>query len=64
MSDTDTALCIARRAVRMGPWGFCPQTSQSNVYQTRWISADGSRVFFDSNEALVPQDTNGLLDVV
>jgi hypothetical protein len=35
----------------------------SDTYQHRWISDDGTRVFFDSSEALVPQDTNGLLDV-
>ena len=37
--------------------------SYSNTYLPRWISEDGSRVFFDSTEALVPQDTNGKLDV-
>jgi hypothetical protein len=31
--------------------------------QLKWISDDGSRVFFDSAEPLVPQDTNGKLDV-
>ena len=39
-------------------------TGQSmNTYQPRWISEDGSRVFFDSEEPLVPQDKNGLQDV-
>ena len=28
-----------------------------------WISADGSRVFFDTSQPLVSQDTNGLQDV-
>jgi DNA-binding beta-propeller fold protein YncE len=37
--------------------------SWSNTYQPRWISEAGSRVFFDSVEALAPQDTNGQLDV-
>jgi hypothetical protein len=32
-------------------------------YQPQVISEDGSRVFFDSGEPLVPQDTNGWLDV-
>jgi hypothetical protein len=36
--------------------------SFSDVYMHRWISDDGTRVFFDSSEALVPQDTNGLMD--
>jgi sugar lactone lactonase YvrE len=37
--------------------------SYSNTYIPRWISEDASRVFFDSIEALLPQDTNGRLDV-
>jgi hypothetical protein len=40
---------------------FLP-VSWSGVRQPRVISADGSRVFFDSIEPLVPQDTNGMLD--
>jgi hypothetical protein len=32
------------------------------VYQPRYLS-DGGRLFFDSTEALVPQDTNGTADV-
>ena len=42
--------------------GYLP-VSWSNTYQPRWISEDGSRVFFDSVEPLVPQDTNGKQDV-
>ena len=34
-----------------------------NTYQPRWISEDGSRVFYDSEEPLVAQDKNGLQDV-
>jgi hypothetical protein len=37
--------------------------SYSNTYLPRWISDDGSRVFFNSTAALVPQDTNGVQDV-
>jgi Tol biopolymer transport system component len=37
--------------------------SLSNNYMIRWISDDGGRVFFDSSEPLVPQDTNGVQDV-
>ncbi len=33
------------------------------TYQPRWISEDGSHVFFDSAQPLVPQATNGWLDV-
>jgi hypothetical protein len=33
------------------------------TYQLRWISEDGSRVFFESIGALVPQAQNGLMNV-
>jgi hypothetical protein len=33
------------------------------VYQSRVLSDDGSRLFFDSDDALVTQDTNGHQDV-
>ena len=33
------------------------------VYQSRALSNDGSRLFFNSGDALVPQDTNGQQDV-
>jgi hypothetical protein len=36
--------------------------SWSTTYEQRWFSSDGSRVFFDSGEALVPQDQNGQVD--
>ncbi len=32
-------------------------------YMQRWIADDGNRVFFESFQPLVPQDTNGRLDV-
>ncbi|HEY2141658.1 MAG TPA: hypothetical protein VGG98_06330 [Solirubrobacteraceae bacterium] len=35
----------------------------TSSYQYRWVSANGNRVFFNSNEALVPQDINGHNDV-
>jgi hypothetical protein len=38
-------------------------TSIQNTYALRWVSEDGNRVFFDTREPLVPQDTNGKLDV-
>ncbi len=34
-----------------------------SVRDTRVISSDGSRVFFDTPDALVPADTNGMRDV-
>lgn len=40
-----------------------PMTNQENVYQPRWISANGAHVFFVSINGLVPQDTNELDDV-
>jgi hypothetical protein len=34
-----------------------------HTYAQRWISPDGSRVFFDTVQPLVAQDTNGQEDV-
>lgn len=36
---------------------------EKGTYQSRALSDDGSRVFFDGTDALVPQDTNGAQDV-
>jgi hypothetical protein len=36
---------------------------ERNLFLQRNLSADGGRVFFDTREALVPGDTNGMLDV-
>jgi hypothetical protein len=33
------------------------------AFMMRWMSASGSRVFFDTAQSLVPEDTNGLMDV-
>ncbi len=41
---------------------FLP-VSYENTHQRRWISDDGSRVFFDSRDSLVPQDINHKQDV-
>lgn len=38
-------------------------SSISSTFMRRWISEDGSRVFFDAGQALVPQDANGVQDV-
>lgn len=37
--------------------------SFNDLRQPRWISEDGSRVFFSSLQPVVPQDTNGVQDV-
>jgi hypothetical protein len=37
-------------------------TTVGSLYQPRFLSNEG-RLFFDSPDALVPQDTNGLMDV-
>jgi hypothetical protein len=40
-----------------------PESADSYTYMRRWMSPDGGRVFFDSEQPLVPQDTNGTQDV-
>ena len=45
------------------PLPFGGGVESMNTYQPHWISEDGSRVFFDSEEPLVSQDHNGLQDV-
>jgi sugar lactone lactonase YvrE len=47
-----------------GPWAANIPRWQGNegAYQTRYLSNSG-RLFFDSSDALVPQDTNGTEDV-
>jgi hypothetical protein len=42
--------------------GWTPYELESSRYQSRYLSDDG-RLFFNSNDALVPQDTNGKADV-
>jgi hypothetical protein len=42
--------------------GWTPYTTGDALYQSRYLS-DSGRVFFDSNDALVSQDTNGSEDV-
>jgi hypothetical protein len=38
-------------------------TSESSLYTPRTVSTNGSRIFFNSFDALVPEDANGLQDV-
>jgi hypothetical protein len=49
-----------------GAEGLLPGSEVTNTvstYMLRWISEDGTRVFFDSRQPLVPQDNNGRTDV-
>ena len=46
----------------VGAGTFLPVTASPSSVR-RWISADGTRVFFNSSQPLVPQDSNGLQDV-
>jgi hypothetical protein len=60
--------CVSCKPTGERPTGFFGYSawlpiSHMNDYTPRWMSADGSRVFFDSLDALVPQDTNGKSDV-
>jgi NHL repeat/WD40-like Beta Propeller Repeat len=42
--------------------GWTPYDSELSRYQSRYLS-DSGRLFFNSNDALVPQDVNGTWDV-
>jgi hypothetical protein len=42
--------------------GWTPYRLDASLYQSRYLS-DGGRLFFNSNDALVPQDVNGNEDV-
>jgi hypothetical protein len=43
--------------------GLAASPSRRNAFLTRNLSSDGNRVFFQTEEALVPGDGNGQLDV-
>ena len=60
-ADTGTLYCASCSSVGAG--GFLPMNVVPSMSETRWITADGGRVFFMSKSALVPQDTNGNNDV-
>ena len=48
----------------IGPWGAARvPVFENQLYQPRYLSDDGKRVFFDSYDALVLGDTNGKEDV-
>ncbi|HEX5307922.1 MAG TPA: hypothetical protein VFW38_02460 [Solirubrobacteraceae bacterium] len=60
-AETKTLHCVS--CTSHGTLGRLPITNAENVYQPRWISTDGDRVFFVSREGLVPQDTDETQDV-
>ncbi len=45
------------------PRTYPPPDVSSVTYMRRWVSADGSRVFFDTWEPILPSDHNQALDV-
>ena len=61
--DADTGTLYCTSCSSMGEGGYLPINVNPTVNETRWISADGGRVFFLSPLALVPQDTNANNDV-
>jgi hypothetical protein len=68
-SVTGKLLCVSCNpsgespSVAGGTFAAALPVSWNGTYSARAISEDGSRVFFDSFEPLVPQDTNGVQDV-
>ncbi len=68
-SGTPGPVCISCNptgARPIGPSSIPPGTPFRSViaeYESRVLSPTGDRVFFQSKDALVPQDTNGQLDV-
>ncbi|HEX5309566.1 MAG TPA: hypothetical protein VFW38_10865 [Solirubrobacteraceae bacterium] len=60
-AETGTLHCVS--CTSTGTLGRLPITNAENVYQPRWMTANGAHVFFVSREGLVPQDTNETQDV-
>jgi hypothetical protein len=61
--DADSGTLYCASCSSGGTTGFLPINDSPSVYEARWITADGGRVFFMSNAGLVPQDTNANNDV-
>ncbi len=60
------ASCNPNGSPPIGPSRINPGTEWETgmaIYQTRVLSPDGSHLFFDTYDALVPQDTNAAQDV-
>jgi hypothetical protein len=68
-ADTGAMTCVSCNPMDVPPAGITHLMGleQKNDavpdYSSGQISPDGSRVFFETEDALVPQDTNGLADV-
>jgi hypothetical protein len=60
-AETETLNCAS--CTPLGTLGRLEMSNKENMRLPRWISADGSRVFFVSLEGLVPQDVNEEQDV-
>jgi hypothetical protein len=69
-SDTDTLICVSCSSTGAAPkFGIEEKvtadsngTSLHEPDRPRFMSSDGRYVFFNTSEALVPQDTNGVVD--
>lgn len=60
-ATTNTLYCVSCTA--HGTIGYLQMSNAENVYQPRWVTPNGDRVFYVSPQGLVPQDTNETLDV-
>jgi len=62
-------VCVSCDAAGVPPGGEEARTgkltvsAESYVYEHRWMSASGNRVFFNTSQSLVPGDVNGVMDV-
>jgi hypothetical protein len=59
-AEAGSVFCASCRPQASG--GILPDSRRED-YTYRWISEDGSRVFFDSEASLVARDVNGVRDV-
>jgi len=74
-SSSGELVCASCNPSGARPIGFKPRAEldfwvagqipvwQNNLYAARALSEDGSRLYFESSDALTPRDTNGLVDV-
>ncbi len=63
-ASTSVLSCVSCNSSGSRPLGESYVNGAHNkLYYPRYLSDDGNRVFFNSNDSLVPQDTNGHQDV-